>query len=222
MMKLTEKEIMLLNKITESNFFNGDPKDEEDLKDLVIWTDCLLDESGMSVKSAKGVLGSLVRKELVNVSGGYDSCVSLTDEGVKFLLESNEVVDEVEETKEEMKEETETKVEEKVEEMTTKESENKAKHIFRAYDPEGQMKFESHLLKDVVDFSMKNGIASRGWVNLSIRRNIPVLIGLGYDAEIPEDFTPRVTSKYSGNYWKFTKEEVESVKDNNIDEDEVM
>ena len=84
------------------------------------------------------------------------------------------------------------------------------KYIYKVFDPEGNLKLEVDNLKDVVDYSTTNGICSRGWVNLSIRRNIPVLIGLGYDSEISEDFVPRVTKKYSGNYWKFTKEISES------------
>lgn len=83
-----------------------------------------------------------------------------------------------------------------------------SKFIYKVFNPEGQMMFESEKLNDVVSYSMTNGICSRGWVNLSIRRKIPVMIGLGYDAELTPDFTPRVTKKYSGNYWRFTKEEI--------------
>lgn len=85
-----------------------------------------------------------------------------------------------------------------------------SKFMYKVFDPEGNLKLEVDNLKDVVDYATMNGICSRGWVNLSIRRNIPVLIGLGYDSEISEDFVPRVTKKYSGNYWKFTKELNES------------
>lgn len=81
-------------------------------------------------------------------------------------------------------------------------------YIFKAIDPNGNVKFESRKLNDVVKFSMENGIASRGWVALSIKRDIPVMIGLGRDQELTEDFKPRTTQKYSGNYWRFTKEEV--------------
>lgn len=85
-----------------------------------------------------------------------------------------------------------------------------SKFMYKAFDPKGNLKFESPQLKEVVDYSMTNGIASRGWVNLSIEREIPVLIGLGYNAEITPDFVPRTTSKYSGNYWKFVKEPIEN------------
>ena len=81
-------------------------------------------------------------------------------------------------------------------------------YIFKAIDPNGNVKFESGKLNDVVKFSMENGIASRGWVALSIKRNIPVMIGLGRDQELTEDFEPRTTQKYSGNYWRFMKEKV--------------
>lgn len=85
-------------------------------------------------------------------------------------------------------------------------SSRSSKYLFKAINPDGKVMFESKKLADVANYSMENGIASAGWVNLSIRRNIPVLIGLGADQEIPEDFVPRTTKKYSGNYWKFTKE----------------
>lgn len=96
------------------------------------------------------------------------------------------------------------------EEAKPKRKPKSSKFIYKAFDPEGNLKFESPQLKEVVNYSMTNGIASRGWVNLSIERDIPVLIGLGYNAEITPDFVPRTTSKYSGNYWKFVKEPIEN------------
>lgn len=84
----------------------------------------------------------------------------------------------------------------------------RGKYIFKAIDPDGNVKIVSEKLNDIVEYSMSNGIASRGWVALSISREIPVLIGLGRDQEITDDFVPRTTSKYSGNYWRFTKEEI--------------
>lgn len=107
--------------------------------------------------------------------------------------------------------ELEVKEDEKVEEkelQQTKDLKREVKHIFKAINPDGEVKFQSEKLNDVVDYSMENGIASRGWVALSIKRDIPVMIGLGRDQELTEDFVPRTTSKYNGNYWKFTKEEV--------------
>lgn len=104
--------------------------------------------------------------------------------------------------------ETELEVVKEEEVKPVKPVKTDAKYIFKAIDPDGVTKFESEKLNDVVEYSMENGIASRGWVALSIKRNIPVLIGLGRDQEVPEDFEPRTTAKYSGNYWKFTKEEV--------------
>lgn len=86
---------------------------------------------------------------------------------------------------------------------------HKAEYIFKAINPEGKEMFQSNKLADVIKFANDNKIASAGWVNLSIRRKIPVLIGLGADKEVTDDFVPRTTSKYSGNYWRFTKEKIE-------------
>lgn len=123
----------------------------------------------------------------------------------KANLSQNVKDDQVEEIK--PKEEVASDV---PEETKPKRKPKSSKFIYKAFDPEGNLKFESTQLKEVVDYSMTNGIASRGWVNLSIERDIPVLIGLGYNAEITPDFVPRTTSKYSGNYWKFVKEPIEN------------
>lgn len=99
-------------------------------------------------------------------------------------------------------------------------SSRSSKYLFKAINPDGKVMFESKKLADVANYSMENGIASAGWVNLSIRRNIPVLIGLGADQEIPEDFVPRTTKKYSGNYWKFTKELIDKEEESKEEESE--
>lgn len=94
--------------------------------------------------------------------------------------------------------------------------------IFKAIDPEGNVKLETTKKSELLAFSEENGIASPGWVNLSMRREIPVLMGLGKDEEVTEDFEPRVTKKYNGNYWKFTKEvqevEVDEPEEKEIEE----
>ena len=82
--------------------------------------------------------------------------------------------------------------------------------VFAAIDPEGNVKHTTSKQSEMNKFAEENGICSAGWVSLSIRREIPVLMGLGKDAEVTpevlETFEPRTTAKYSGNYWKFTKE----------------
>lgn len=82
--------------------------------------------------------------------------------------------------------------------------------VFKAINPEGEVKLETSKKSELLAFSEENAIASPGWVNLSIRKGIPVLMGLGKDQD-PNDpeFKPRTTKKYSGNYWKFVKEETE-------------
>lgn len=88
------------------------------------------------------------------------------------------------------------------------ENKKKNKFLYIVKNPEGEIVKKFEKLKDVYEYAESHGICSKGWVSLSIERDIPVLIGLGRDKEITEDFVPRVTKKYNGNYWKFEKEEI--------------
>lgn len=115
-----------------------------------------------------------------------------------FIVEDDDISEIVSENKEEIKEEKPKK----------KVSENKSKFIYVVKNPEGEIVEKFSKLKDVFNYAEMNGICTRGWVSLSIERNIPVLIGLGRDKEISEDFVPRTTKKYNGNYWKFEKETI--------------
>lgn len=171
-----------------------------------------------SVKELKGII-----KEWQDSTGqtlpGYWKMNK--DQLIKEI--KNIYADFVIEEKNELEDDIEVKNDENENEDVKPKKEKKVKDhkfIYKAYDPEGNLKLKSYQLKEIVDFSMNNGIASRGWVNLSIRRNIPVSIGLGYDQELTEDFVPRTTSKYSGNGWKFIKEKVEINEDSNKEDDE--
>lgn len=195
---LTNLEKKMLMLFPSDNFYDGDVN-KEDLEDLKIWTDCFLDETYQNVNEGKGVLSSLVKKEYVKVSGGKDSIISLNENAINFIIENSNISEIVSENKEEIKEEEKPK---------KKVSENKSKFIYVVKNPEGEIVEKFSKLKDVFNYAEMNGICTRGWVSLSIERNIPVLIGLGRDKEISEDFVPRVTKKYNGNYWKFEKETI--------------
>ena len=177
---LTELETKMLNLIPQDNFYDGDIV-AEDLESLLIWTDCFLEETWKNPNQGRGVLSSLVKKDMIEISKGKDSTISLTEKAIKFIIENN-----------------------KKEIETPKETEeNDFKYLVK--NPEGEIVKKFQKLKDAFSYAEENGICTKGWVSLSIERNIPVLIGLGRDKEITEDFVPRVTKKYNGNYWKFEK-----------------
>lgn len=46
-----------------------------------VWTDTTVEDSRLSEKQARGVLSSLIQKGLIEVSGGKDSTIAITDLG---------------------------------------------------------------------------------------------------------------------------------------------
>lgn len=86
---LTGSEFEMLNAIPKSEFYSGE-LNKEDLEELAIWSDDFLDITWKGeVQSGKGVLGSLTKKGLVEVSNGEDSVISLTEKGINILLGSD-------------------------------------------------------------------------------------------------------------------------------------
>lgn len=80
MIKLTENEKTLLVAITNSSFY-------EEGFNSTLWTNVLMDEVSIANKSARGVISSLSKKDLVTVSGeGSESTTQLTEEGRKAVL----------------------------------------------------------------------------------------------------------------------------------------
>lgn len=88
--KITKLESKMLLTIPQSNFFN-DNITEDGLKNLAIWTDNFLDEDWKDPKQGRGVLGSLVKKGMINVSSGEDSVITLNEAGIKFILENQDM-----------------------------------------------------------------------------------------------------------------------------------
>jgi hypothetical protein len=81
-MKLTENEKTLLKGSRDSEY--SDPYDS------VTWTFSAIENSGLDPKVARGVLSSLVKKELVIISGKYDddeSTFEFTEKGRKIFDE---------------------------------------------------------------------------------------------------------------------------------------
>ena len=78
--ELTEMERQILDDITKDDFY-------EDGLHSVIWADCFLDTTSIPSKQARGVLGSLSKKEIIYpIEKGRDGCISFTEKGRQLMV----------------------------------------------------------------------------------------------------------------------------------------
>lgn len=201
--ELTKLEMKMLLTIPKSNFFN-DNISEEGLKNLAIWTDCFLDEDWNDPKQGRGVLGSLVKKEMIEVSSGEDSVITLNEEGIKFVLENQDMkfeeeIEEVEKVEEvEEEEEEEEKPKRKI-----KRDNHKLTTPINVVNPEGEIEFTG-LYKDVCKYATSKSICSVGWVNICLKDNVPVTMGKRKTQTLEEyKKNPKITDLYHGNFYEF-------------------
>jgi len=91
-MNTTELEIKMITAIAEHLYtpLNGEEPDEVEDATTFCWVDDFASTLKISTNSAKGVLGSLTKKNLINCSNlnDEDSSVSLTESGFKIYKES--------------------------------------------------------------------------------------------------------------------------------------
>lgn len=84
-MKLTANEISLLNAMRQNEFNDALAEDHF----CGTWSFTAIDYSGMTAKVARGVISSLVKKDLVHVSGGSSKddpeSIGFTDAGAKLF-----------------------------------------------------------------------------------------------------------------------------------------
>lgn len=100
-------------------------------------------------------------------------------------------------------------VQETKDEEKNEKSFRKSKHVFKAYNEDGEIKHVTNTLKEMFDYTMSNGICNRGWVLISMNDNVPVTMRIKKNETLEEyKENPRTTSKYTGNFWRFTREEV--------------
>ena len=77
--ELTEMERTILDDITKDCFY------EEGL-DSVIWADCFLDTTKIPAKQARGVLSSLVKKDIIGpIEKGRDGAIKFTEYGKEVM-----------------------------------------------------------------------------------------------------------------------------------------
>lgn len=190
---MTELEMKMLLTIPQSNFFN-DNITEECLKNLAIWTDNFLDEDWKDPKQGRGVLGSLVKKGMINVSSGEDSVITLNEAGIKFILENQDMKFEEENKDVENEEKPKKKVHRDNHKLTTP---------INVVNPEGEIEFTG-LYKDVCKYATSKSICSVGWVNICLKDNVPVTMGKRKSQTLEEyKKNPKVTELYNGNFYEF-------------------
>lgn len=81
MTKLTELEKTVLHDITTDCFY-------EDGLDSMIWADCFMDTVSISPKEARGVLSSLVQKNIIySIEKGRYGIIRFTENGKSVMRE---------------------------------------------------------------------------------------------------------------------------------------
>lgn len=135
------------------------------------------------------------------------------DEIIKEILniqnEDQEQSKDVEELVQEIVQDAQEIVKETNDEEKDEKKFRKSKHVFKAYNQDGEIKHVTNTLKEMFDYTMSNGICNRGWVLISMNENVPVTMRIKKNETLEEyKENPRTTSKYTGNFWRFTREEV--------------
>lgn len=89
-----------------------------------------------------------------------------------------------------------------------KKDDKKLKYIYKAFNESDELKFTTSKLSELTNYAMKNHICNRGWVLISINKNVRVTMRIKKNQSYEEyKKNAKTTSKYHGNFWKFTKEE---------------
>ena len=83
----------------------------------------------------------------------------------------------------------------------------KHKYTYKCINPEGEVVFTAYTLSGIGEYALSNMICNGDWVHRSIREGIPVMIGIK-KGQTEEDFKSRHSGKYTGNFYRFTKEEI--------------
>ena len=86
----------------------------------------------------------------------------------------------------------------------------KLNNVYKAFSPEGELMFTTSKLNEMFKYAHENRICNRGWVGISMHDNVPVTMRIK-KTETLEEYkqNPKVTSKYTGNFWRFTREEAQ-------------
>ncbi len=86
---LTEKESSVLNCIatSEYNQLNGSIPTTVEESATYLWVDELANEAGLTMNQVKGVLGSLVKKEMIDIDDfdAKETLISITQNGIHLL-----------------------------------------------------------------------------------------------------------------------------------------
>lgn len=81
MIKLTKLERTVLDDITKDDFY-------ENGLDSAIWADCFLDTTKIPAKEVRGVLSSLIKKNIIRpIMKGRDGIISFTAYGKEVMKE---------------------------------------------------------------------------------------------------------------------------------------
>ena len=80
MIKLTDMEIRILNAMRNNEF-------EDCIDAEATWTFAVIDNSGINPKQARGVISSLIKKDLVWCisNGKSDDCIGFTNKGKELF-----------------------------------------------------------------------------------------------------------------------------------------
>lgn len=79
MKNLTTNEKAVLKEITEDCFYEG--------LDFQIWADCFVDSCSLPNKEVRGVLSSLVKKDIIYGIEKFDGTIQFTDLGKELMKE---------------------------------------------------------------------------------------------------------------------------------------
>jgi hypothetical protein len=87
--KLTQNEKQMLNVIAHHsmNLLNGDTPNTSEESATWLWVDDFAFEMKISINKAKGIIGSLAKKEMIHVTkDAEDNLICLSVDGIKELL----------------------------------------------------------------------------------------------------------------------------------------
>ena len=81
MTNLTELERTVLDDITKDDFYENGLYSE-------IWADCFMDTVTVPTKIARGVLSSLIQKDIIRpIERGRDGVIAFTEHGISVMRE---------------------------------------------------------------------------------------------------------------------------------------
>ena len=78
-MEFTKMELQVLDDITKDSFY-------EDGLDSMIWADCFLDTTHIPAKEVRGVLSSLIKKNIIRpIIKGRNGVIAFTENGKNVM-----------------------------------------------------------------------------------------------------------------------------------------